>query len=186
MRERQNKKEGYTDERLAKEFGPWNVPQGVVATQKDVGLVPQFVGQYSVNELVPKNIEQALDKTLAKMYPTLSVPAGLATGREPFSSRPFKYGDKDRFSTAPSSLRSIFLFPGGKEFAAAHGITIDPETKKVIAPSRLSYVLGSIPQARIPNLIADYMAGVKGKEVKLKSFALGVREVPKYEAPVSK
>ena len=184
MRERQNERLGYTEERLSREFGPWNLPQGVVATKEGRGLVPQFAGQYSVNDWVPTSIQQAGDKLLSRLYPTIGVPGGLITGREPFSGRPFKYGEKtERFSAAPSVLRTIFLLPGGKEFAAAHGISIDPATKKVMAPARLSFVLGSFPQARIANLVADYAAGVKGKEEKAASFLTGIREVPRYEGP---
>jgi hypothetical protein len=186
LRDRQNRAMGYDDERLAEEFGPWNLPQGVVATGEGKGFVPQFAGQYSVNEMVPSGLTDALDKLLAKIYPTAGVPAGLGTGREPFSGRPFKYGDrKDRFSTAPSSLRVIFTLPGGPEFAAAHGISIDPKTKKVVAPSRVSFVLGSFPQSRLANIVADYVAGVKGKEASAKSFGLGIRTVEKY-VPKSK
>lgn len=186
LRDRQNREQGYDDERLSKEFGPWNLPQGVFATKPGKGLVPQFAGQYSVNEMVPSSLTDAADKLLTRLYPTLGVPGGLATGREPFTGRPFKYGDKDRFATAPSTLRVLFSLPGGKEFAEQHGISIDPQTKKVIAPARLAYVLGSFPQARIANIVADYVAGVEGKEVRAKSFGLGIREVDKYEPPARK
>jgi len=181
LRDRQNRSLGYTDERLSKEFGPWNLPQGVVATGEGKGFIPQFAGQYSVNEFVPTSATNALDKLLAKVYPTIGTPAQLGTGREAFTSQPFKYGEKDRFKTAPSSLRLIFSVPGGKEFANAHGITLDKETGKVIAPARLVLVLKSFPQSRIFDLVADYAAGVKGKEATAKSFGLGIREVTKYE-----
>lgn len=185
LRDRQNRSLGYSDERLAKEFGPWNLPQGVVATGQGAGFIPQFAGQYSVNDIVPTGLTSALDKLLTKIYPTISTPAQLGTGREAFTSRPFQYetkqGMKDRFATSPSSMRLIFSIPGGKEFAAKHGITLDKETGKVIAPSRLVLVLKSFPQSRIYDLIADYAAGVKGKEAQALSFGAGIRPVTKYE-----
>lgn len=185
LRDRQNRSQGYTDERLAKEFGPWNLPQGVVATGQGVGFVPQFAGQYSVNDWVPTSATNALDKLLSKVYPTIGTPAQLGTGRQGFTSQTLQYKKdqemKDRFTTAPSSMRLIFSVPGGQQFAAKHGITLDKETGKVIAPARLVLVLKSFPQSRIFDLIADYAAGVKGKEATALSFGAGVRPVTRYE-----
>ena len=182
MRERQNAKEGYSDnQKLATDYAPWNVEQGVVATGKDRGLVPQFAGQYSVNDWVPTSVSNAVDNTLSKLYPTLGVTAAQLRGQDPLTGKRFEEYGKSQFTTAPSSLRAIFLMRGGKEFADAHGITIDPTTKKVIAPARLVNVLRGLPQLRLPNLVADWIAGVKGKEETTKSFLYGVREVPKYE-----
>jgi len=185
MRARQNRKMGYDDERLASEFGPWNLPQGVVANKESQGLIPQFVGQYSVNELVPSGIEDATNKLAEKLYPQYGTLIGLGAGRNTFKGQSFWYDPEskqhERFATAPSALRVIFNVPGGPEFAKAHGISIDPVTKKVIAPARLAYVLGKFPQARLANIAADWIAGVKGKEATAQSFGLGVRTVDKYE-----
>lgn len=177
---RANQAQGFTQEKLHA-LGADIPPRGgvVLGPGEEKGsfrvLIPTGYGTYDTNPILDsvanKDVVGLVDEIANRHYPQFSVPYALLRGRDPLTDRELT----GKPIVAPGWLKLLFQHEAGKKWANRYGITLD-EKGVVKAPDRTVVVLRSLPQTRIPGLIADAIRPDRGSEFRSRSFLYGVTE----------
>lgn len=179
----QNEAQGFTPQDIAN-LGPDVEKQGGIVTSATPDtanvLLPQGIGTYSANELIPSFKERGWlaisDQAFSRSYPTLAVPYSLLTKRDLMTDKSWEAKVLAPPITAPSALKVLFTIPAGRKFAEQNGLFVDDQGT-VKAPMPIAIMLRSIPQTRLVSVIVDRFSASKDSDMRLKSFLYGVREV---------
>lgn len=187
-----NQLAGVSPDSLAR-LGPDVVSEGgiVEGPGKQPGTLrvaePQGFGTFDVNDIV--NDLKAGPGGWARLaaantFPQWSILAGEAvpTGRGQagysfFLQKPYEYpGGKASMTTAPAMLKALTVTPDGVQFLKEHGFEVQPNGS-IKGPTRTVAYLNAFPQFRLANIMADILKPDPNSEFRIKSFALGLREV---------
>lgn len=146
-------------------------------------FIPQMLGQSDLDEVV-KDLRRGPEGWtrlgITNAYPQYGIGAAEAFPKQGnrFLERPYEYKPgEERMAQAPAVFKTLLLNENGKQFLKEHGFTVKDDGT-VLAPVRVATWLGGMPQLRLANIAADILEPDPNSEFRLKSFLLGIREVP--------